>query len=609
MMGQANLALGQGRFSECEALTDRILVELPDHPAVLVLRGLAGFRQGKFDDSASFFRRAVAVDPNSAAACHWLSMALSASGHAEDALVNARKAASLNPGDLVARHQIAVCLIQLGQFEQALTVLRPLLTQAPNVAVVHYSTGLALKGLRQVEEAIRELKRAVKIDSAHVGSLTSLRDLQYEGGMLEEAEVSARLLSRLEPESSASQLWLGRILMERGLTAAAEAELTVVLARDPKNYEAALLMGMVHQMQGRIDAADVCFYGSIEANPKQGAAYLALASNRRMNEEQQGIVDRMLQLVSDEDLGSGDRMQLHYALGKANEDLGDYREAMAQFDEANRLAAAAMEKGFDRNHAAAHVDRIISAYTRDRLAETSSIGLTSTQPIFVVGMIRSGTTLTEQILSSHSMIGGAGELDFWLKNANVFLGGTSRLDLGSLRVFAEKYLRLQSQTAPGFPRVVDKMPMNYEALGLLHLAYPNAKIVHVRRNPVDTCLSIYTTPNRARLAWAHDRSDIVFQYRLYERLMEHWRQSLPEGVMLDVEYEEVVSHLEDEARRMVSYCGLTWEDACLKPQNNTRSVATPSVWQVRQPVYRTSVARWRRYEGLLGAFNNLLANK
>jgi hypothetical protein len=268
--------------------------------------------------------------------------------------------------------------------------------------------------------------------------------------------------------------------------------------------------------------------------------------------------------------------------------------------------------------------------------------------VLIIGMPRSGTTLVEQILSSHPSVAAGGELSFWSERVRQWLarsaetggpagpalsaeqirppypslaagrdvgvrdGGSSdwlptrfgQVEADALAQAAEDYLAALRAIGPDALRVTDKAPTNFERLGPILLAVPKARVIHCRRHPVDTCLSIFFTSLKSRLAW--NRGDLVFQYRQYERLMEHWRSALPANRFTEVEYATLIADREAETRRLVAFCGLEWNNACLAPERNARVVTTASVWQARQPVYKTSLQRWRRYEPWLGELRELL---
>lgn len=220
-------------------------------------------------------------------------------------------------------------------------------------------------------------------------------------------------------------------------------------------------------------------------------------------------------------------------------------------------------------------------------------------PALIVGMPRSGTTLVEQIVSSHPLVAAGGELTFWTDQRETAAAkdAASRLAAG--------YLALLRRIGPGSERVTDKNPFNFLHLGAIRLALPHARFIHVRRDPIDTCLSIYFTRFATPQAFAYDRGDLVFYYRQYERLMAHWRAFIPADRLLEIDYESLIANRESLTRRMIAFCGLPWDAACLAPESNPRLVRTASVWQARQPVYRTSVERWRRYEPWLGELSQL----
>jgi Sulfotransferase family len=215
-------------------------------------------------------------------------------------------------------------------------------------------------------------------------------------------------------------------------------------------------------------------------------------------------------------------------------------------------------------------------------------------PVFIVGMPRCGSTLLEQILSSHPAVAGGGEMSFWLERFSGWNGGN--VDFLELTKFAETYLAELRRIGPGALRVIDKELANYQILGLLRPALLEARIIHCQSNPVDTCLSIFFADFQTRHDYAWDRGDLAFYFRQYERLMDHWRWVLSSDRFIEVEYERLIADREAESRRLVAFCGLDWNDSCLAPERNGRSVKTTSLWQARQPVYATSVERWRRYE-------------
>jgi len=607
LMFAANKAYAESRFGDCERDCQEILRQLPANIPALVLLGIAQSKSGNLLASVSSLEKAVAVDPRCAPAYQWLSMSLRSAGERERALITAEKAVQLNPGDALALHHLGQCQMDMGQLDAAEASVRRAAAIAPQVSVVHLTLGTILRAQNKIPEAKKSIRRAVSLDPNSVDPLVVLREILFDeidpAGALEAANAIAKLRSR----SAEAHLWQARFLLELNRREEADERIARALELGLETGTEHALLGWARQTMGQIDDARQCFERAIELNPVDGPSYLALVSSHKITEAERALVDRMDTVANDSKLLRGDRSQLEYALGKAYQDLENYPLAMEHFDKANRLDYEIKfgDVPYNRTGAQARVDLTIKTFDAKFLERNAGRGTEYTDPIFVVGMIRSGTTLVEQILSSHPSVGAAGEQKFWLENGVAVVGGAG-IDAKMAAKFADRYVTLLHRIAPDTTKVVDKMPMNYELLGLLKLVFPNAKVIHLQRHPVDTCLSIYTTPNRAPLGWAGDKSNIVFNYRLYEKLMEHWRHVLPRDFMLEIVYEDLVDDLEGNARRMVEFCGLDWDDACLRPQENRRAVITPSVGQVRQPVYRTSLARWKKYEDVLGAFGSLI---
>jgi hypothetical protein len=306
--------------------------------------------------------------------------------------------------------------------------------------------------------------------------------------------------------------------------------------------------------------------------------------------------------------GSGrDKCNLWFAIGKFYDDIKQYDLAFPAYERANKLQRELLG-GFDRTAHTRFIDATIAAYPLGHMHSAQKASSPSRLPVIVVGMMRSGTSLTEQIIASHPDAFGAGELNFWrdqfessqstlLSNAR---GGTL---ISWLAARYEQSLRLNSADAI---RIVDKMPQNYLYLGLIHEVFPQAKIVHVRRNPVDTCLSIYFQHLNPIHSYSNDLDDLAFYYREYLRMMDHWRKLLPAHSFIDISYEGLIDDLPTCSRKFIEFIGLEWDERCLEFHQTDRRVRTASNWQVRQPIYQTSKARWRNYEKHLGPLLDLL---
>jgi tetratricopeptide (TPR) repeat protein len=388
-----------------------------------------------------------------------------------------------------------------------------------------------------------------------------------------------------------------------------EQHLRELLERHPEASFPQALMGSRLQERGEFGEAETCALKSIELQPVQGFAYFVLAHNRKLTEADRPLIERIEEVAKNPALHPSDRRYVYFSLGKAYDDLGQYERAINALDLANGEPSAPRNDGpsSDSQRHAARVRAYKRLFTPEFIDRYSGNGLESDQPIVIFGMPRSGTTLLEQILSRHSKVGAAGEQSFWRDHRRRIIDpAAGTMNIEEMQRSARNYLDLLSGIAPGREHVTDKFPSNYVHLAILHLAFPNARFLHARRNPVDTCLSIYMRPFLTLNEFGHTKSNIVQAYRLYQQLMEHWETVLPAGRFLEVRYEEMVDDPEGMTRKVLAYCGLDWEDACLRPEAGDRRVKTFSKWQVRQPVYRSSVDRWRNYAPWLGSFADLL---
>jgi hypothetical protein len=340
-------------------------------------------------------------------------------------------------------------------------------------------------------------------------------------------------------------------------------------------------------------------------NPLQVAAHFTVVEARKCTEGDRPRLEQMRARLSDAALDDEDRLSLHFACGKLLDDLGEYREAMEHFDLANQIRSGRAK--FDGPAFAADVDRLVRRFTPDFFAANAALGRDDETPLLIVGLPRSGTTLVERILSSHPQIAAGGELPFWIRRAAPWgVAEATYLSAQSARDISGEYLSLLRRIGPSAARVTDKLPFNVLFVGLIHLLLPKARIIQCRRHPVDTCLSIYFTHFNQTIAFASDKADLAVACQHYARLMDHWRTVLPSDRLLEVDYEKLVTDREAVTRQLVAFAGLDWHDSCLRPEQNERAVTTASLWQARQPVYTTSIARWRNYEPWLADLRRLL---
>ena len=511
----------------------------------------------------------------------------------------ARRATELEPEHPSAAVWHGQCALEADEAAEAEAWFRAGTELAPGRADMWNGLGLALQSLGRHMEAVGCFERALQILPDGAAFWINLAEAQISVNEVLMSLDSARSAVKLRPDRPMGHILCAQALVADNRAGEAQEEARLACELEPSNPIAAATYSSALMAVGRMDEAAAMAKQSIALEPRQGVAYFNLARCRRLDSSDRLLIDEMLGVASAPDVPIGQRCLLAFGLGKGLEDLGEYEEAMRWYDEANRLDYRRKfgTQPFDMN-----LNLHVFSDVKERYSSALSEGRSSMEgPIFVFGMMRSGTTLLEQILSSHPDVGAAGEQRFWLLNRDGAHGPNS-LALDGLRL---DYLGLLHGIAPGKRFVVDKMPTNTMQVGLLHLAFPSAPLIHVRRNPLDTCLSIYATHNRVPIPWANRKEDIALNYERYLDLMSHWRRVLPERRMFEVQYEELVCDPEPVIRELLAYCGLPWSDDCLHHERNERAVVTPSLWQVRQPIYRTSMARWKRFEPWLGGLASL----
>jgi tetratricopeptide (TPR) repeat protein len=603
-----------GRTDEAIAAGNRAIALDPSHSGALSNVGIALFEQGRFEEALSHYDRAVAVDPAFVQAHSNRGNALQRLKRFADAELCYRRAIELAPQFPDAWNNLGTCLRELKRSEDAIAAYRKALELRQNDPEALDNLALALKDLEKYEEAAATLRAALVIEQRsdkihlHYGSVL------IDQHKIDEAAAATERALALNPSSHDAVNLMGRVAFERGELEPALAHYRRALSLKPDLADAYNNMGNVLKELGKLEEARQAYLKALDLDPKVSGVYVNLADSKKFVPGDPHLAAMEALAAQADGLSKTDRMQLDFALSKAYADLKQHRRSFEHLLKGTAAKRASI--AYDEAVALALFDRIEQVFSPEVMRAKRGGGDPTPVPVFVVGMPRSGTTLVEQILASHPMVHGAGELktmnDVVLTvrgpdgNTIPYPEFVPSLDPAALQAIGARYLALLRELAPHGERVTDKMPSNYYFVGLIHLALPNARIIHTMRDPVDTCISCFSKLFTAEQNHTYDLGELGRYYRRYERLMAHWRRVLPPGRMLDVRYEDVVADLDGQARRIIDYCGLPWDDRCLSFHETDRPVRTASATQVRQPIYSSAVGRWKVYEEFLGPLLNEL---
>jgi len=568
-------------------------------------------RQGKLTEAEQLYLTVLQLNPDSAKAHHNLGTALVQLNRLEEAKAHFEKAIAIRPDSLEARNNLGNVLARLNRLDQSIVQFEKVLEVSRHNAEPYlracYNIGVSLQALNKHEEAIPHYARAIAIKPDYAEAHNGLGDALMKCKRVEEALTHYERLAAIRPDLAEAHNNLGVSLHALNREAEAITHFTEALAIKSDYADAHGNLGLALESIGRIEEAARAFQKAIEHAPTIARFYRWLFHSKKAVADDPQLAAMMALAQRMASLPQREQIELHFALGKVFTDLKQYDLSFRHLLEGNALKR--QEIAYDETETLCMFDRIRAVFSPELMLSKRGLGNRSAEPVFILGMPRSGSTLIEQILASHPRVFGAGELnDFsravtWLTGqlgANLqFLEQITALTGEDLSRLGTRYLCGIRNLAPNAERVTDKAPANFRFAGLIHLALPNARIIHTRRDPVDTCVSCFSTLFADRQSFAYDLSELGHYYRAYERLMDHWRAVLPEGVMLEVSYEELVADFEGQARRIVAHCGLTWDEACLDFYKTQRPVKSASAAQVYQPLYNTSVGRGSHYGDLL----------
>lgn len=567
-----------GDFLQAEKIYQQILQRNPNQPEVLHQLGLLYYQVGKYDFGVMFIKKAIAQN------------------HSEPSYYN----------------NLGIVLRNTGELDAAIRCYQEAMRLNPAYAAPYLNLGVILQGQNKLDQAIEYFKKALEVKPDYAEAYSNISVALRSQGNFEEAIKYCQKALHLKPNCADTHHNMGLALGDDGKLDEAIDHLKKALEIKPDCAEIRESMGVVLALKGKLNEGIKHLEGSLQLNQDCAMAYYHLSVYKKWTDQDIDKISKMENLLKKNNIAREDRIKLSFALGKVYDDLKMYDKAFAYYKSANELKNVE----FDIETHTEGITQLIHTFSKDFFKKREKYGSNSELPIFIVGMPRSGTTLVEQIISSHPQVIGAGELEdltILVNNLQKITGLStqypecaSSVDEDTALYLADTYLKRLRELGGAAFRVTDKMPTNFMHLGLISLILPKARIIHCRRNSLDVCLSCYFQDFRGHRAYIYDLINLGLFYRQYQRLMDNWNSVLQSPIM-NVHYDELVENQEEMSRKIVDFCGLEWNDKCLSFYKNDRPVQTVSTWQVRQPMYTTSRGRWKNYDEFLEPLRRALA--
>ena len=595
----------QGSLEEAVASYRRALRVRPDYATGHNNLGNALRALGNLDEAVASYKRAIKLRPDYAEALYNLGNVLAEQKKHDEALGCYTRALSIKPDFAEACHNLANSLVEKGDLRKAGTAFMRALKIRTDYAEAHRGLGRVLKDDGKLGPAVDSFERALEINPEYLDAHRDLGEVLKDIRRLDDSAASYRRALEIQPDLPEAWLGLGATQELQGNPGAAAESYRRALEIRPSFVEAHLNLGNAHKDLGNLDAATACYRRALEIRPDFAKAHRNLGTIRKYAAGDPHI-DELLALHGNAEIDNDPRANICFALAKAFEDIGDPEKSLAYLKQGNALWKQHLDYDIktDRDIFTALKDAAGPILQAAAKIETAADGVV---PVFIVGMPRSGTTLTEQIISSHPEVTGAGELEFANMHGRALAMGDQEPTAENLLEFRRRYLADLGRLAKGHRYVTDKMPHNFRYVALLAAALPEARIIRTKRDAAAVCWSNFKHFfGHKGLGYCYDLGDVVEFHGLYTELMTLWTGLLGDRVY-ELDYEQLTQEQEAETHKLIDYVGLPWDDACLSPHKNVRSVRTASQQQVRKKVYTGSSQQWRKFEPYLGGAFDALA--
>lgn len=592
-----------GDLRRAENLYKQVLRSDAYNTHALNLLGMLCVNAFRPEEAIDYLTRALKQASDNPQSHNNIGLAYKDQGDAKKAAHHFRESLKLDSGNPDVYNNLGNVLRVLDKPDQAIQIYERALHIHPTFAQCWSNLSAALNEAGRHERALKAVGRAIELDPELAQAYNNRGDIYLAEARYEDALAEYRRATELSPKYVAALINMAKALRDMDKPDDALQTLKMALDLEPKNPEGLLVKGVLHEQMGDRDSAATSFKAAIETSPEMTVAhyYLSQIRGRKGTDEE---FEAMRELQRSAELNNNARMYLGFGLYRAYEQREQYDEAYASLAEANRIKAESTP--YDDADTAQYIESIIEGAqdSIDRLGNRP--GKPDPRPVFVLGMPRSGTSLTEQILASHSAVAGVGELSYAYDTAHLirkmthekFPDNMKLLSTEQYTELGEYYLSRHSTENLAARYVVDKTPLNFQYIGLLGLALPEAKFIHCHRDPVANCWSIHRMPFDEKQTYAHSLESLGKYYTRYWNFMRSWHEMFP-GRILDMCYEDTVADIETQSRRMLDFLELPFEEAVLDYHKTERLVKTPSASQVRQPIYKDRLAAWKKYEKYL----------